>query len=458
MCDMTAGMRTADGGRWLALVFCLVCTTLPPPLAAQDDVAKEAEGLAAIATSSNVITRIEFVGNHVTQPQILLQEMLVKEGDIADPARIERSRQAIMDLGLFTSVRAAVEPRDDGSVLRIVVKEKYYILPVPKLNRDEENNISLGAEISLDNLAGLNQQLKLKYETDDAEGLSDGRIDTHSLSYNYPRVLGSAYLVRTDISQQRLPAEVVTGDVLSSLYEKEAWTASLQVSRWINRTGPSRGWQTGAGLVWRRNNYDYVSGATIDTFLDAQAVGLTLVGQFIDVRDYLFSRQGQEYGYSGEFGAPVLGSDTRYTRHEFFYRKYFLLEGRAHENIDLQGRLGLSSGDIFPGDTSAFSVGGSRSLRGYSSGSFSGNAFVLFNVQYLRPFFGYYPLRGALFLDVGNAYPSNEEINLGDLKWSVGIGFRLRLKSFVKIDLRVDAAYAYDTGEYKIFAGTREIF
>jgi len=39
-----------------------------------------------------------------------------------------------------------------------------------------------------------------------------------------------------------------------------------------------------------------------------------------------------------------------------------------------------------------------------------------------------------------------------------GIGLRLRLKSFVKIDLRVDVAYAYDTGEYKVFAGTKEIF
>jgi len=67
-------------------------------------------------------------------------------------------------------------------------------------------------------------------------------------------------------------------------------------------------------------------------------------------------------------------------------------------------------------------------------------------------------LRGALFLDIGNAYPSNEKINLGDLKWDVGIGFRLRLKSFVKIDLRVDVAYSYDTGEYKVFAGTKEVF
>ncbi|MEK7758886.1 MAG: POTRA domain-containing protein, partial [Pseudomonadota bacterium] len=134
---MTAGTHMAGSGRRLKLLLCLISVTLPLPLAAQNDVEK-LDRLPAIAASSAVIARIEFAGNRVTQPQILLQEMLVKEGDSADPALIERSRQAIMDLGLFTSVLAVVEPGDDGSVLRILVKEKYYILPVPKLNRDED--------------------------------------------------------------------------------------------------------------------------------------------------------------------------------------------------------------------------------------------------------------------------------------------------------------------------------
>jgi outer membrane protein assembly factor BamA len=238
----------------------------------------------------------------------------------------------------------------------------------------------------------------------------------------------------------------------------EAWTASLQVSRWLAPRGPSRGWQVGAGLVWRRNGYDYISGAPTDTFQDGRAVGISALGQFLDVRDYLFSRSGKEYGYIGEFGAPVLGSDTQYSRHEFFYRRYILLEGRPHENLEFQGKLGLSSGEIFVTDEYAYSLGGSKTLRAYDSGSITGNSYILFNLQYLRPFFDYFPLRGAVFLDVGNAYPSNEKIDLGDLKWDVGIGLRLRLKSFVKIDLRVDVAYSYDTGEYKVFAGTKEVF
>ena len=454
---MKYAARTAGCAGWRRPMFWLLCAAVLLPvqmLMAAEDTAGEPAG----STAAPVITAIEFTGNRVTNPKILRYEILVKEGDIADPALIERSRQAIMDLGLFVSVDASVEQRDDGVVLHFVVKEKYYILPVPKLNRDDDNNISLGAEISFDNLAGLNQQLKLRYETEDAPGLSGGKLETNTLSFNYPRMFGSPYAFGAAIDQTHMPAEVVTGTTVTSLYQLEAWTASLQLSRWLAPRGPSRGWQVGAGLVWRRNGYDYVSGVPTDTFQDGRAVGISVLGQFLDVHDYLFSRRGKEYGYVGEYGAPVLGSDTLYTRHELFYRRYILLEGRPHENLEYQGRLGLSSGDIFAGSGYAYSLGGSKTLRAYDTGSFLGNSFILFNLQYLRPFFDYYPLRGALFLDIGNAYPSNEKIDLGDLKWDVGIGLRLRLKSFVKIDLRVDVAYAYDTGEYKVFAGTKEIF
>jgi outer membrane protein assembly factor BamA len=434
---------------------------VPEPVSGPEsgsEVEAEPEGVPAIATSEQVITAIRFTGNRITREQILRQEILVKEGDIADPLLIDRSRQAIMDLGLFTSVRAWLEPQEQGSVLVFAVKEKFYILPVPKLNRDDENNFSLGAELSLDNLAGLNQQLKLRYETEEADAVSGGELTTYTLSYSYPRMFGSAWLLSTELNQTRSPAEVLTGSVVTSLYETEARSASLQLSRWLNLRGPSRGWQAGGGVVWRRNTYEYRSGAPTDTFIDATAVGISLQTQFLDVRDFLYSRSGEHYGYAGEFGEPAIGSDSHYTRHELFYRRYFLLTGRSHENIDLQLRLGLSSGEMFPGETYAYTLGGNKSLRGFDSASFAGNTFIVLNAQYLRPLFGYPMFRGVLFVDIGNAYPSNTEMHLGDLHWDVGLGLRLRLKSFVKIDLRVDVAYAYETGEVTVFAGTKEMF
>jgi outer membrane protein assembly factor BamA len=415
----------------------------------------------AAVSPEGIISAIRFTGNLVTREQILRQEMLVTEGDVADAARIERSRQAIMNLGLFTTVRAWLEPGPSGSVLNVLVKEKYYILPVPKLNRDEQNNISLGAELTIDNLAGLNQQLKLRYETDNAEGLSGGDVVTNTLSYTYPRIFGSLYLLHTELSEIRQPAEVPSATIpgtLDSLYAKESWSANLQLSRWLNPTRESRGWLAGGGLVWRHNSYDYVSGLPVSTFTEATAVGISVNAEYIDVNDYLYSRSGIDYGYQGEFGAPVLGSDTHYTRHEFYLRRYILLEGRPHENIDMQFRLDLSSGNIFPNDVWAYGLGGNKSLRGYPSSALQGNTFMLFNVQYLRPLFGYYPLRGVVFLDMGNTYPSNEQIRLTEIKWDVGVGLRLRLKSFVKIDLRLDVAYAPEIDATRVFLGTKEMF
>ncbi len=110
------------------------------------------------AEAPATISEIRFVGNKTTKPEILLQEMLVRVGDPADPVRIEQSRQAIMDLGLFKSVRADLLAAPAGPVLQIRVKEKYYYLVIPKLNRSEDG-VGLGAQLRLDNIAGLNQQL-----------------------------------------------------------------------------------------------------------------------------------------------------------------------------------------------------------------------------------------------------------------------------------------------------------
>lgn len=447
---MTPGQCQEGGAGLRQMVFGLCILSFFP-------MTGEIAQAASPAAAPGVIVAIEFVGNKVTREKILRQEMSLKEGDVADPVQVEISRQAIMDLGLFTSVRADLEPRAGGVLLRIAVKEKYFILPVPKLNRDDDNNFSYGAEISFDNLSGLNQKLKLRYETEDSTEVRDGKIITSLLSYSYPRVYGSPWTLGAETSKTHSPVEATVG-LTTQRYEREAWTASVQASRWLNESGPSQGWQVGGGLIWRRNVYDSVSTVQADPYRDAQAVGFSGLLQFVDVRDFLYSRSGMEYGYNGELAAPILGSDTHYTRHEFFFRKYFTFPERLHENIDVQARLGLSSGEIFRSDLYAYALGGSKSLRGYDTASFTGNSYVLVNAQYLRPLFGYYELRGVVFLDIGNIYPSNTEMHLGDLKWDLGIGFRWRLKSFIKIDLRVDAAYAHDIGEWKYFAGTKEIF
>lgn len=418
------------------------------------------------AESLPVLRAIEFIGNRVTREQILRQEMLVKEGDPADPSRIEQSRQAIMNLGLFVSVRVQIRPVDDGVVLILILKEKYYILPVPKLNRDDDNNFTLGAELTVDNLGGYNQQLKLRYETEEASAVAGGEFVAYLFSYSYPRIFGGPWQLQTEFTQETGPVDGKLNNQETWLYEKQDRAVKALISRWFKKTGPSAGWQSGGGLIWRRNVYDFIECyATVPlpcpvpgAFLDSTAVAVLATLTYANVSDYLYSRQGTEYGYNGEYGSMTLGSDTRYTRHELFWKYYYLFDGRPHENLETQFRLGLSSGNMYLSDEYAYALGGNRSLRAYESSAATGNAYFLLNLQYLRPFFGYYPLRGAIFLDIGNTYPSNERMHLGKVLWDVGAGLRFRLKSFVKIDLRLDFAYSLDTGETRTFLGTKELF
>jgi len=110
------------------------------------------------ADTAETISEIRFLGNDTTRPEIMLQEMLVRVGEPVDPARIEQSRQAIMDLELFKSVKAELLAAPPGPVLQITVDEKIYFLPIPKLNRSDDG-VGYGAQLRFDNLAGLNQKL-----------------------------------------------------------------------------------------------------------------------------------------------------------------------------------------------------------------------------------------------------------------------------------------------------------
>jgi outer membrane protein assembly factor BamA len=413
---------------------------------------------AAWSQAPELISVIHFAGNHTTREQILRQEMVVQPGDAVDAARIEQSRQAIMDLGLFSAVEAELQPgaRPGERVLLITVKEKYYILPIPKLNQSEEGDIGYGAQLRFDNLAGFNQQLKLTYEQEKTAASSSGEQDVLSLSYVYPRLFGGPWRLDAAASRTRLPIEVLGDDgARDAEYQQSTSEASWTLTRWLDLIGPSRGWRAGGGLAWRSRGYRHLSG-TPGLYQDGTAVAATALAEFTDVHNYLWSRGGQTYGVSAEFGLPGLGSDNDYTRQLFYYRGYWPGFGQPHHNFDLQLQLGLSSDRLFGED--AYGLGGGSTLRGYDADRIKGNAFVLANAEYLAPLAGYYPIRGVLFADVGNAFPGNRDIRLSDLKWSVGLGLRWKIKAFVKLDLRVDVAYAVDTGETKVHAGTKETF
>ncbi|MFO7593916.1 MAG: BamA/TamA family outer membrane protein [Pseudomonadota bacterium] len=413
--------------------------------------AQEGEGGA-------ILDEIRFKGNKVTQEEVLLQEMAVKAGRPYTPGKVETSRQAIMNLGLFKSVETEVLQEQGRNILVVEVEERYYILPLPLLGyrpdflADETvTNYSYGGQIRFDNLFGLNQRLKIDYEEkqyiDDIEPMEK----LTEIAYSYPRIIGTPYRLDVDLAHEEKGIYTRGEDetIVANTDFKRRF-AGLFVSRWLNRKGASEGWRGGLGMYAERNDYRDIEG--VSEFEDNDEIALLGNVGYVMVDRFPYHRKGQVFDYTVSLADETLGSDSEFFRNTFRYRRYRPLDS-FDANINTQLKLGLAFGDGEP-----YSLGSSTSLRGYPSDTVEGNFLVQGNFEYHHHVSGYRQLRGVLFADAGNVWPEVDEINDSRLYTSFGVGLRWRVQSFVDVTLRLDYAYNTDTGETETYAATSGSF
>jgi len=406
------------------------------------------------AFAAGTLAAIRFAGNDTTQAEVMLQEMTIHPGDPIDAARIEESRQAIMNLGLFKAVRAELLEEAVGTVLLITVDEKWYILPIPRVGVRADGEADYGMELRFDNLFGLNQHLKLEYITKDSLNTAAPLRRELYVDYSYPRINGSPYQLDAGIG--RVTREIRqldgNGDEIG-LYRQDSNSLRLGLYRWHNPSGPSRGLRYGGGFGWQQEVYRHLDGAAVphEDAVNVQVNGLL---EFVDVSEEQYRRRGRIYGYAAALGVPQLG-DFSYNRHRFYYHRYLPLD-EQRSNLDYRFQLGLANGTAF--DSPAWSLGGSNSLRGYEGGYASGNAMLLNNIEYLFPLSGYRQLRGVVFSDIGNAWPGVMEMDLADLKVAAGLGLRWKVQLFVAVTLRLDFAWGLEPETQITYLETSAMF
>jgi len=404
---------------------------------------------------AGMIDLIRFSGNEVTKESIMRQEMVVSEGDPLDAGKIEKSRQAIMNLGLFKTVEAEVLEEEGTNVLLITVDERFYILPLPLLDaRLEEKEYSYGIDLRYDNLLGLNQRLKLTYEHKNSVDEGVPMRKEGSLNYSYPRILGTrnnigvnGKIIREEITEQE-------NFVDTGRYRRDSRSVGFRFSRWFAPESISQGWLIGGGMAVAQQIYSRQRGSG-ELYDDSQALEVNVGVDYNDIQEYPYHREGSAYGYGLALALPGIGSDYSYNRHRFYHRNYLALK-QVDANINTQLKVGLANGSSF--GAPAFDLGGGSSLRGYEGDVAVGNAMLQFNAEYHHHLSGYRQFRGVVFMDVGNAWPGVMEVDLGKLLPSVGLGLRWRVQSFVDLTLRIDVAYAVDTQATKVYATTSSSF
>lgn len=408
--------------------------------------------MGAAAQAAEVrIAAIRFDGNVVTRDSVLRQQLTIRVGEALDPAAVEASRQAIMNLGLFAKVTDSVEQTPKGAVVTFTVHEKLYTWLLPRLGRNTDGDISLGGELRFDNLNGLNQRLKFIAEQKDIAG--GGTELRKAVEFSAPRLLGTPYGLGASFSETKHKETLYSGD-LQGEYDLRTRSLGLDLSRWLNRDGPNSGWHGDTGLSISRQYYTYRSGTPgLEKNSQDVSVSLGLGYTRVNLRRYDY-RDGLEYGGGASVGGPQIGADNYHFNLTGYLRRYMLLS-TPNTNLNYQLRAGYSNHSVAGGD--GFSLGGADSLRGYERGSVTGDVYMLANVEYLRPLFGRKRLRGVLFTDIGNAW-SHRDFAPWNLQPSVGVGIRWHISWLVNVDLRVDGAYALGQRRYQFYFGTKSTF
>lgn len=388
------------------------------------------------------VVEIRFAGNEVTRPKVMLRELPFAVGDTVDAAAVERGRQAILDLGLFRSVTAEQARGPTGLVVTYTVREKWYVLPTPRVDANGDRQYSYGTQLSWDNLWGLNHSLLILGQQRDLQIEGVGKETQYFLGYYAPFVADSRWSLGFNASFTERPVSSSLG-----LYEERFESSQLLATRSLSPGPRSQGWTVGTGLYWQRQDTDGV----VEPYGQATAALATLA--YRDLRFRVFSEDGFQAATRLETARQGLGSDYDYTRLGGGATRFWSLGETPHQTLHLRGDLGLNWQG--PEGRNSYGLGGTYNLRGYDPDFIVGDAYYRLAVEYLRPV-GWRWLRMLVIAEAGTTGRGPGDLPDNRVYSSLGLGLRLRLPAFVNFEVEAGVALPLSGGGGMRVFGSRQ--
>ena len=404
--------------------------------------------------AATFINKIKYKGNEVTQASVFNREIYIREGEEIDIKRVEKSRQAIMDLDLFKTVYFYLEENDQADNnaedhfvnIVFVVKEKHYLIVLPRL-KVEEDVFYYGIQLRWDNVFGLRHKARiLVQDRGETQGVAEKR---NRFKYFYSNVNGSNY------NLSFLVEEINAVDESNEeLIDRQDENYSISIKKWLNKSGRSRGGFAGGSVLYqKRLNEDLIVSENSEN-IDALVLGVDI--GYRNLNTYEYNRGGKAYGYKLEWAHQSIGSDSEFTKHLFYYRSYYRFKSQPLSNLNVQMKVGSANNLVLGKD--AFSLGSSSDLRGYENNRFSGNSLFLTNIEYMFPHSKYPVIRYVSFIDMGNTYDDLSDMFHSPLNVGAGVGLRWKIRGFVKLDIRVDVGYGFTDEDYRFSFGSKHAF
>jgi outer membrane protein insertion porin family len=362
------------------------------------------------------IGRIDIVGNERTRDQVIRREMRLDEGELYSATRLQRSRQRLMNLQYFEEVKIDTKRRGEEELmdLELEVAERSTGQFTAGVGFSSIESVVFTAAVSQSNLFGRGQSISASVRFG---SLSQDFVIDFQEPYLFGQPINAGVsLFRRLIdfrtfTSQRTGVSLTLGRALGE-YARASVTYSFEQLKISNldpgvsellrqQEGTSFTGSVTPRIVWdsRDNQFDPSQGS-VQAF-EVTGAGLGGTNRFYKVVG------------STTWHFPLPKGLTGFVRGRFG-----IGEGYGGKNLPASER---------------FFLGGTTTIRGFefrdigpqdSRGNpLGGTSFLQFNLEVGRSFARV--LRLVTFLDAGNVYNPDKQFDFGDMRRSVGIGFRL---------------------------------
>ncbi|MCK5032440.1 MAG: BamA/TamA family outer membrane protein [Calditrichia bacterium] len=397
------------------------------------------DNIVAQANDPGRISQIVIMGNEVTDENVILRELLVKKGEIANDTLIAESKKRLQNLLLFNRVELTLLPQENNFILLIEVTERLYIYPLPifTLHDRDWEKISYGLSLSHLNFRGQNEKLRT--------ALWFGYRSGYAVSYSDQWAGDSLHFT----TYFNIGKYVLDHRILG--FEERHIASSAAVGKWWNYN-----FKTELLLLFDHLNVDDVIADSLHSKKSSEDIwGLRLYLRY-DTRDlYAYPSSGwlnflqiTKYGILQEFNNYwKLYLDVR----NYLDLGFFTLATRLNQNY-LFGQIPIYRSNY---------IGFSERIRGHFFDVYQGNhvhtgsielRFPILPVQYfsfdsiiipdayLRNLkFG---INAGFFVDTGIIWSKSYEYSINNFHTGFGAGLHFRIP-YVEV-LRLDYGFNRD--------------
>ncbi len=379
------------------------------------------------------VRRINLTGNTRTRDSVLRREMRQLESAWYAGDKINRSKERLDRLQYFESVDVetpAVPGTTDQVDLNINVVEKSTGSIQFGAGLSSNEGVVLGVTVNQQNFLGTGNRVAAQVNT--------GKVNTtYSLSFTDPYFTPDGISRGFDVYRR----DVDTQSLNIGTYNSKSYGAGVRFGLPLSEKD-----FLSAGLTGDFTKID-LSDKSPKQYLDfcgnsrgctSDSLQLALAWTHDSRDNTLFPNKGVLQRLSAEVSVPVL--DLEYYKLE--YKHTWFKDVTKNFTFMLNGELGYadSYGNKAYPFFKNFYVGGVNSVRGFDNGSIGphdidpatgldfavggttrivGNAEVFAPVPFIK---NSSQFRLSAFVDAGSVYGNNQSINLGDLRYSTGVG------------------------------------